>query len=107
MFKTGKGARWQRICRGREIFCKSMCRRNAYADCNILKKPIHFLASLISRTVRVRSILSLLALRTASRPALQTSVCIVLSEVELMCFGRGEDLEEHQLVRIILSSGLV
>src|SRR6266850_5990658 len=32
---------------------------------------------------------------------------IVLFEVELMRCRRGEDLEEHQLVQIILSSGLV
>src|SRR5436853_1886967 len=34
-------------------------------------------------------------------------LCIVLFEMELMCCRRGEDLEEHELVWIILSSGLV
>src|SRR3989441_651512 len=43
-----------------------------------------------------------LALQRCEQP-----LCIVLSEVELMCCRRGEDLEEHELVRIVLSSGLV
>src|SRR6266850_6232369 len=34
-------------------------------------------------------------------------LCIVLLEVELMRCRRGEDFEEHDLVWIILSSGLV